>query len=131
MTPFARMLAIVVVLFAAMKITVLSMSRVRLAPARMLAFLLFPGMRPATFTSRRNVDRVRRPLLRGALNLVAGAALFVVARAVAPRSLIAAIVIALPAMSLMLHFGLLTLSTAFWRTCPSSAWRTARTWRRA
>ena len=115
MTPFARMLVIIAVLFPAMKLVVLLLSRVRLAPARTLAFFLFPGMRPATFASRRNVNRVHRPLIRGTLNLLAGAALFLAARAVAPRSLLGAIAIALPAISLMLHFGVLTLATAFWR----------------
>jgi Membrane bound O-acyl transferase family len=115
MTPFERMLVIIVALFLTMKLIVLAATRVRLAPAGLTAFFLFPGMRPATFASRRHVDRVRTPLLRGTRNLLLGAALFVVARAIAPRSLLAAVIVALPALSLMLHFGLLALATAFWR----------------
>ena len=115
MTPFERMLVIIVALFVTMKLIVLAATRVRLAPAGLAAFFLFPGMRPATFASRRNVNRVRAPLLRGLRNLVAGAALFLVARVIALWSLLAAIIIALPALSLMLHFGLLALATAFWR----------------
>jgi len=118
MTAIERMLAIIAVLFIAMKVVVLAMSPARLSPLRKAAFFLFPGMRPSTFAgSRRNIDRAGTPFVRGFRNVIAGAILFVAARAVATRSLIAAIVIALPAMSLMLHFGLLALSTALWRMC--------------
>jgi hypothetical protein len=116
MTPIARMLAIIVVLFGTMKIAVLAASRTRLPLTRKLAFFFWPGMRPSTFAARRpDVNDVRPPLLRGIRNVVAGAVLVLAARAVAPRTLVVAIVLALPGISLMLHFGLFALATAFWR----------------
>lgn len=114
MTPFVRMAVIIVVLFATMKTIVLLMWRGCLTPSATAAFFAFPGMRPATFGQRRAAD-VRTPLRRGIRNLIAGAALFALARAVASRSMIAGIIVALPAISLMFHFGLLAIATAFWR----------------
>jgi hypothetical protein len=112
MTAVERMVAIIVVLFGTMKILVLAMSP-PLPPARVIAFLFWPGMRPALFAApRREVGGVREPLLRGLRNIVCGAAMFVVARQL---PLAAAIVLGLPALSLILHFGLFPIATAAWR----------------
>ncbi|HYH07529.1 MAG TPA: MBOAT family protein [Thermoanaerobaculia bacterium] len=113
-----RMLVIVSVTFVAMKLVTLAVARVRLAPAQLLAFLAWGGMRPALFTALGNAPRpgARALALRGARNAAAGVALFVVARAVAPHSEVAAIGLAMIALSLIVHFGLFDLLAAFWRT---------------
>lgn len=112
MTGVGRMLAIIVILFLAMKLIVLARSPA-LPPARMIAFLLWPGMRPAVFAApRHELGGIWEPFLRGLRNIVAGAVLVVVA---GHLPLMAAVVVALPGFSLMLHFGLFPLATAAWR----------------
>ena len=115
MTPLLVMTAIIVTLFIMMKAIVLIVSDARLSFGRTLAFIAWPGMRPSTFAAERRDQEFRRPMLNGVGCIFAGATLFVLARAIATRSLIAAIVIALPAMSLILHFGVFSLAIAFWR----------------
>lgn len=113
MTPIERMLAIITVLFLLMKVIVLAMSQLRLPPARVVAFFFWPGMRVATFAT--TTERRRRISPEAGVTFCAGGALFLFARWLAPRSIIAAVFIALPALSLMLHFGIFGLLTSFWR----------------
>jgi len=109
------MTAIITTLFVVMKAIVLIVSDVHLSFGRTLAFIAWPGMRPSTFAAERRHQDFLRPMLNGMGCVLAGTTLFVLARAIAMRSLIAAIVIALPAMSLILHFGVFSLAIAFWR----------------
>ena len=115
MTPTVKMFVIITALFIVMKTWVLIASGVRLSFGRTLAFIAWPGMRPSTFAAQRKRQEIRRPVLNGIGCILAGTALFLIARAIASRSLIAAIVIVLPAMSLILHFGVFSLAVAFWR----------------
>src|SRR5438105_10792729 len=110
MTPTVKMLAIIATLFVVMKTWVLLAGGVRLSFGRTLAFIAWPGMRPSTFAAPRQRQEIRRPTLNGIGCILAGTTLLLVARAIAPRYLIAAIVIALPAMSLILHFGIFSLA---------------------
>jgi alginate O-acetyltransferase complex protein AlgI len=121
MNAIPRMIVIIAATLAVMKCMVLALAGVRLAPARMAAFFLWPGMRPGTFAARRFPGGVWPRVLRGVAYLAAGAMLFLLARAIAPRSLAIAIVIALPALSLMLHFGVFSLATAAWRAAGFAA----------
>ena len=116
MTAVQRMLAIIVVLFATMKVVVLAMSP-PLPPARLIAFLFWPGMRPAVFAApRRELGGVREHLLRGLRNIGCGAVLLAVAISMARHlPLAAAIAVGLPAISLILHFGIFPIATAAWR----------------
>ncbi len=109
-----RMLLIIAVLFAVMKVAAGAMSDVRMGGWRWVAFAMWPGMRPETFRKRGRCSG-RRVASKGVSYLVGGAALFAFARWLAPRSLVAAIIVALPALSLILHFGIFSLATAFWR----------------
>ncbi|HVR38913.1 MAG TPA: membrane bound O-acyl transferase family-domain-containing protein [Thermoanaerobaculia bacterium] len=109
------MLVLIGVTFVVVKLAVLARSRVQLAPSHAIAFFFWPGMRPSTFAQRRATNGVRERMLRGIRNLAIGGVMLVGARLIAPYSIIAAIVIALPALSLMLHFGVLTIATAAWR----------------
>ncbi len=113
MTAFVRMWVIVAALFVVMKLLVLAMDRTRLPLRRAVAFFFWPGMRPGPFAGpRRDVGGVRERLLRGARNCAAGAALFLVARRL---PVVPALLVALPAFSLMLHFGVCLLAAAGWR----------------
>ena len=113
-----RMVVIVSVTFVAMKLVTLAFARVRLAPAQLLAFFAWGGMRPALFTSLGNAPRpgARALALRGLRNFAVGVALFVLARAVAPYSEVVAIGFAMIALSLIVHFGVFDLLAGFWRT---------------
>jgi len=117
-----RMLVIIAVLFAAMKllVTVLWCARTgrRIAPLRFLAFAAWPGMDLAPFAddrpSSRAADGRLRPLLvNGAAAIAAGAGLLGLARTLFPSLLATAA--ALAGLSLILHFGLFSLVAAFWR----------------
>jgi hypothetical protein len=113
-----RMLLIISVTFVTMKVITLAVARVRLAPAQMLAFFAWGGMRPSLFTSLGGEPRpgARALALRGARNLATGVALFVLARLVVASSEVLAIGIAMIALSLIVHFGVFDLLAAFWRT---------------
>lgn len=113
MSAFAKMWAIVAALFVTMKVLVLLASRVRLTPARTLAFFFWPGMYPSTFAlPLRQLDGVCERLMRGARNVALGATLFVAARYL---PLAAGLPVVLLALSLMLHFGIFPIATATWR----------------
>lgn len=113
MTAFVKMWVIVAALFVTMKIVVLLVSRVRLTPARTLAFFFWPGMVPSTFAlPRRELDGVEERAIRGIRNLSLGALLFVFGRSL---PFVAGITVVLVALSLILHFGIFPIATAAWR----------------
>jgi hypothetical protein len=118
-TAMVRMLALIAVTFVTMKVVVVAASETRLNARQWLAFGGWFGMRPALFTERsRNVTSVPT---RGLYCVAAGIALLLVARVVATSSLdltakqVIVSVIALPALSLILHFGIIDVTTALYR----------------
>jgi len=121
--PGLRMLAIVALLFTAMKsaVTVDGMPPgTRLPPARWLAFAaMWPGMRPTIFATAGGPPRpgATELLARGAERLVEGVVLCAAARWAwnATGSLPLATVLLLPGLSLMLHFGVFNLAAGAWR----------------
>lgn len=130
------MTGIIAATFVAMKIVTIAFARAEgsvLGVKATVEFLAWPGMRPSLFARRRvaakqATDRqAAAPLVRNGLRaILGGAALFACARLVAgsqlaePARHIAVTIIALPALSLMLHFGLFDLVAAFhrWRGVP-------------
>ena len=119
--PIVRMLAIVVTLFLAMKLVVLAFERTALPIGATLAFLGWPGMRPELFQTKRAANPTRDLVTSGLRAFALGAALFVIARLLAASPIetgakrVMVTVLALPALSLMLHFGFFDLVTAFYR----------------
>jgi len=116
------MLVIITVVFVTMKAIVVAMSG-PLSPRQYLAFNLWFGMRPAIFETLGAPARPGAGALaaRGARRFAAGALLFLTARAMAAFLPLAAAravgtPVTLVALSLMLHFGLIDLAAAFWRT---------------
>jgi alginate O-acetyltransferase complex protein AlgI len=116
MSDFARMLLLIGATFALMKVVVARVSGATLSPGQWAAFAAWPGMRPAIFTRLGQAPSSGAvAILAGGLrNAAAGALLLVIARSV-NASAVAATLIALPALSLILHFGLFDIATAFWR----------------
>ena len=118
-----RMLAIIAALLYAMKAVAGVEERLsggpQLSPARWLAFAAaWPGMRPALFArlGERRLPGAGRLLARGLVRLALGAALFLLARrAWAAGWILAATALALPGLSLMLHFGVFNLLAGLWR----------------
>ena len=122
--PGFRMLAIIGVLLFAMKgvvsLEATAAGEHRLSVGRWLAFAtLWPGMRPGLFST---CGGPRLPgagplLARGLGRMLAGALLFGLARAAwaTTGSRLLATALALPAISLVLHFGLLNLAAGAWR----------------
>jgi Membrane bound O-acyl transferase family len=107
------MWVIVAALFVFMKFVVLAAAGTGLSLPRAIAFFFWPGMRPAPFAApRREVGGVRERLLRGTRNLAGGVVLFLIARRL---PLVPALILALPAFSLILHFGICPLVAAGWR----------------
>ena len=122
MNAIVLMLVIITVLFVTMKAIVVAMSG-PLSPRQYLAFNLWFGMRPAIFGTLGAPARPGAGALaaRGARRFALGAILFLAARVIAASlPLAAARAVATPvtlvALSLMLHFGLIDLAAAFWRT---------------
>lgn len=115
--PLVRMLAIIATTFVAMKIVVLVFANAALPFGATLEFFGWFGMRPNVFEKKRIADpaSARDLAMSGLRTFAYGASLFVAARFVADVSPATAIVLALPALSLMLHFGLFDLVTAFYR----------------
>lgn len=111
MNAIERMLVLIAATFVVMKVVVVAVSGTRLTPGQWLAFAGWFGMRPELFTRR--VDPRPEPFARGLGAIAAGAALLLLARAVASPALV--FVIALPALSLILHFGVVDLATALYR----------------
>jgi alginate O-acetyltransferase complex protein AlgI len=95
----------------------------RLSVGRWLVFgALWPGMRPALFETTIPPDGpgARALLVRGASRLLLGALLLFAASVVSREAngtaaLVAATALALPGVSLVLHFGLFTLGAAMFR----------------
>ena len=115
--PVVRMLAIIATTFVAMKIVVLVFANAALSFGATLEFFGWFGMRPNVFEKERVGDRAsaRDLAVSGLRTFACGALLFAVARFVAGVSPATAIVLALPALSLMLHFGFFDVVTAFYR----------------
>jgi alginate O-acetyltransferase complex protein AlgI len=119
-----RMLALISVGLVAMKgpvsVEATAAGTPRLPFGRWLCFALgWFGMDPLRFATRssRRPTGARELLGQGASRLVLGAALIVAAREAWERtdSRALATAIVLPGISLVLHFGVLTLSAAAWR----------------
>ena len=122
MSAFVRMLLCIVPVFFVMKVIVARRSGVTLAPMQWAAFAAWPGMRPEIFARLGDPPspRAMQILRSGVLNLVFGVLLFVIAHALHATP-IAATLIALPALSLILHFGLFDIAAAIlrWRGVPA------------
>ncbi len=93
---------------------------VRLAAAAWIGFAaLWPGMRPGPFARRtaHPLPGAGALVVRGLVRLLLGVLLVAAARGVAGRggSLLIATVLALPGLSLVLHFGIFNLLTGAWR----------------
>lgn len=118
-----RMLAVIAALLYAMKAVVGIEERAsggpRLSPARWLAFAAaWPGMRPSLFArlGERRLPGAGRLVVRGVVRLVLGAALVLLARrAWAAGSPLVATGLALPGLSLALHFGAFNVLAGLWR----------------
>ncbi|MFL6198429.1 MAG: MBOAT family protein [Thermoanaerobaculia bacterium] len=118
-----RMLGILGALLFAMKAVVSVEERIAsgvlLSPLRWLAFAAgWPGMRPSLFAGlgTRTLPGGLRLAANGAVRLAAGALLFLAARrAWAGGFTLLATALALPALSLMLHFGIFNLLAGGWR----------------
>jgi membrane bound O-acyltransferase family protein len=120
--PFVRMLMIIAATFLSVKIAVLAIARrhgTQLDARGMFLFLGWPGMRPALFARRAERSGGAALVAKGIRALAGGAALFVVARSVAlsplPAKHVVVTILALPALSLMLHFGLFEIVTGVYR----------------
>lgn len=126
MTPLVQMVAIIGGTLIATKILTLAFARaegVVLGRKATVEFLGWPGMRPSLFARRRVVDprAAAEIAMKGARALAIGAVLFVCARTIAMSPMaqsarqVLVTLIALPALSLMLHFGLFDLVAGFYR----------------
>ncbi|HZV00342.1 MAG TPA: membrane bound O-acyl transferase family-domain-containing protein [Planctomycetota bacterium] len=120
-TPLVRMVAIIGATLMALKVLVTLEEGVHLTTTQWLAFASYPGMRPSAFAHLslppRSGGRVGvggNLFTRGVIRLAVGLALYVVARALATWSLVAATLVLMPALSLILHFGIFNLASAFW-----------------
>ncbi len=119
-----RMLALIIFALTTMKVIVVIEERARgMAPltlGRWLGFVCtWVGMRPRLFTSTtpgplRDAGTLLR---RGAMHVVAGAILVMLARMawVSTHSRLLATVLVLPGLSLLIHFGLCNLMAGSWR----------------
>jgi alginate O-acetyltransferase complex protein AlgI len=139
-SPLARMLGVIAALFVGLKLVVAVEWRLaggEMSPARWLLFTVgWIGMRPDAFAARRGAERGvserdrrqkatrgfapaserRLDVWPGVRALALGAVLLVVARRLVPRAPMLAAVLALPAFSLLVHFGVLRLVALFWRS---------------
>jgi alginate O-acetyltransferase complex protein AlgI len=112
-----RMLVLIAVTFLTMKGIVVAVTKTRLTLTQWLAFLGWFGMRPAVFARPRSagIEPAGPPASwrPGLCAIASGIALLLLARAM--RSHILTVAIALPALSLILHFGIIDLATALYR----------------
>jgi membrane bound O-acyltransferase family protein len=121
--PGFRMLGLLGALLYGMKAVVSVEERIAtgtvLSPVRWFAFAIaWPGMRPGLFASLggRPLPGGWRLIRNGLVRFAIGALLFVAARrAWAAGSILVATALALPALSLMLHFGIFNLLAGGWR----------------
>lgn len=111
MNAVLRMLVLIAATFVVMKVAVVAVTRTRLTPMQWLAFAGWFGMRPSLFTHR--VERRSTPFTRGLFAIAAGVALLLLARSLASPVLV--FLLALPALSLILHFGIIDIVTALYR----------------
>lgn len=122
-----RMITLVATLLLAMKIIVLVQTRVSLTARQWIAFAAgWLGMRPAIFRSMGAPSRkgVTRLLRSGALGISTGLVLFTAARLALVSipfhldqlRLCMVTLLLLPALSLIVHFGLLDLAAAAWQS---------------
>lgn len=126
-----RMLAIIAVLFYSMKIVVFTevclTGKGKLSFWQWIGFAGFwVGMRPNLFARVRRPPRpdVRKYFLRGLKNIAAGLVLVLAARGIWQVTeawttnwrLLVITIVMLPGLSLILHFGIFNLLTAFWRS---------------
>jgi len=117
--PGVRMLAVIAVLFVAMKAVVSVEAQVRLGAFQWFLFATWPGMRPAIFASRGGPPLVGagRLCLRGLARLGVGACFIALARVVVlwrGSSTLASVPLLL-GLSLAVHFGLFNLMAGGWR----------------
>ena len=126
MTPLGRMLVIIASTMVVVKVLTLAAARAQgtvLGPRATAEFLGWMGMRPALFAKKRSVDARGAAALagHGARTFLAGAVLFVSARFVAAAPLELTLkrgvvtIVAMIALSLMLHFGLFDMMAGFYR----------------
>lgn len=126
--PFWIMIALILALLYAMKAVVAVSDRrqTRLPLRRWLAYTLtWPGMRPGIFQSlgEAPLPGASRLIRKGAVRILAGLGLFYLAFLIwqAPTRfhgvfwMMAVLALLFPALSLILHFGLLNVLTGFWR----------------
>ena len=116
MSDLVRMFVCVGATFVLMKIAVARASGTSLAPAQWLAFAAWPGMRPAIFARLGHPPSARalEILGGGVRNLIAGLLLLAISRELRAVPIVATL-LAFPALSLILHFGLFDIAAAFWR----------------
>jgi hypothetical protein len=116
MTPPVVMMVMVMTILIVMKVLTLAFARAEgtiLAPAAVIRFFGWPGMRPKLFEGPRVSDpRGARSLaLHGLYCVLVGAVLFFLARAIAASAPagtgknVIVMILALPGLSLMIHFG--------------------------
>ncbi len=126
MTPLLRMTVIIGTTLVAMKVLTLAFARaegVVLGRRATVEFFGWPGMRPTVFAKRRVVDvrAAAEIATKGARALLIGGVLFVCARMIAVSPMeqtikqVIVTAIAMPSLSLMLHFGLFDIVAGFYR----------------
>ena len=123
MNAIVRMLVLIAATFVTMKIVVVAATRTRLTFPQWLAYLGWFGMRPALFARQPAASADVPPASgrRALLAIISGLALLVIARLVATTELdltvkrIVVSALALPALSLILHFGIIEVVTALYR----------------
>ena len=129
MSAVVRMLVLIAATFVTMKIVVVACTKTRLTFPQWLAYLGWFGMRPSLFTRNtalwsgglQPAETRRAKARRSTFAIIGGLALLIAARFIATTSLdltikrIVVTALALPALSLILHFGIIGVVTAFYR----------------
>ena len=112
------MVALIAVTVVAMKVTTIAFAGTELEPVEWLAFVTWPGMRPAAFATlgSSRLDRRGELIASGLRSIAEGAVVLACARLAVPLSPWLATCLALPALSLIVHFGAFNVVAAFWRS---------------